>query len=469
MSPTDREHPTPDELERFALGEAAPGAAREHLEAGCIVCVAALRDRLLAESPGGLRERVRRSIAALYSRSNGAKTPGAFRELSRRVEAFGALVEYEETAAPALLAELHGLLPDQRRQAIRLGRRYQSLGLARHLTRAAREAVFSDVAQAVELAELAKEVADCAEEAGYARGLANDARALAWGAYANALRVGADLVAAERALRTALLLRVEGSGHPAVEAELLSLAGSLRMHQARYPEAREVLEQAAGLYRRQGAAQDEGKVLIKLAKATGEGGDAGRAVQLAAEAEARLDPATDRFFFLYARQVRTTFLLAGGGVREARALYDELAPDFRSHAPGFSSRQRIAWLGARIAWAEGDHARAEEELLALWAAFAERGEGYECALVILDLAALRLEQGRTAEVKRLVAEMIPVFASQEAHGHALSALLLVERAVEAETATVAFLRQVARYLRRARHNPYLPFEPHLGPEGQPVQ
>jgi tetratricopeptide (TPR) repeat protein len=385
------------------------------------------------------------------------------------VEAFGALVEYEEKAAPALVEELLGRSADERRERIRRQRRYQSLGLARHLTRAARAAVFSDVAQATELAELAREVADRAEEAGYARGLANDARALAWGAYANALRVGADPIAAERALRTALLLRVEGSGHPSVEAELLSLAGSLRMHQARYPAARELLEQAAALYRRQGATQAEAKTLIQLAKAAGEGGDAERAVRFAEEAEARLDPAADRFLFLYARQVRTTFLLAAGGVREARALYEELAPDFRSHAPGFSSRQRIAWLGARIAWAEGDPARAEKELLAVQEGFAERGEGYECALVAMDLATLQLEQGRTAEVKRLVAEMLPFFAAQEAHRHALSALLLVQRAVEAETATAAFLREVARYLRRARHNPFLPFDPTSDPESQPVQ
>jgi tetratricopeptide (TPR) repeat protein len=319
------------------------------------------------------------------------------------------------------------------------------------------------VARAAELGQLAIEVADRAEEAGYARGLANDARALAWGAYANALRVGSELIEAERALRTALLLRAEGSGHPAVEAELLSLAGSLRMHQARYPEARELLEQAAGLYRRQGARQAEAKTLVKLAKATGEGGDAGEAVLYAEEAEALLDPDVDRFLYLYARQARVALLLERGAITEARVLYDQLAPTYRRHAPGISSLQRIAWLGARILWAEGEPTRAERELLALLAAFAERGEGYECALVSLDLATLYLEQGRTAEVRRLVAEMIPIFASREAHRHALSALLLVERAVEGETATVGLLREVARYLRRARHNPYLPFESRARP------
>ncbi len=76
----------------------------------------------------------------------------------------------------------------------------------------------------------------------------------------------------------------------------------------------------------------------------------------------------------------------------------------------------------------------------------------------LDLATFYLEQGRTADVRRLAEEMLPIFRSREIHRHALTALVLIQRSIQAETVTVALLRHVARYLQRARANPYLAYE-----------
>ena len=55
--------------------------------------------------------------------------------------------------------------------------------------------------------------------------------------------------------------------------------------------------------------------------------------------------------------------------------------------------------------------------------------------------------------------MYPIFRSQDIHREAVAALLLFERAVAAETATAALAHDVARYLTRARNNPYLRYEP----------
>lgn len=103
-------------------------------------------------------------------------------------------------------------------------------------------------------------------------------------------------------------------------------------------------------------------------------------------------------------------------------------------------------------------ARAEGELRSLAEAFRDREHWYDYALACLDRAVLLLEQGRTAEVKQLAEEMLPLFASRAVRGPALAALVLFQRAAEAEGASVAWVRELAHYLRRARENPRLPFE-----------
>src|SRR5689334_21553830 len=54
--------------------------------------------------------------------------------------------------------------------------------------------------------------------------------------------------------------------------------------------------------------------------------------------------------------------------------------------------------------------------------FQDLGKVYDAALVSLDLAALSAQQGRTAELKWLAAEMVPIFESREIHREGLVAL-----------------------------------------------
>ena len=75
----------------------------------------------------------------------------------------------------------------------------------------------------------------------------------------------------------------------------------------------------------------------------------------------------------------------------------------------------------------------------------------------MELARLYLRKGRTAEVKRLVLQMAPVFKAKGVHAEAKKALSLFRRAVELETATPELAGQVAAYLRRAQSAPELVF------------
>ncbi|HET9228123.1 MAG TPA: hypothetical protein VFR31_15715, partial [Thermoanaerobaculia bacterium] len=106
----------------------------------------------------------------------------------------------------------------------------------------------------------------------------------------------------------------------------------------------------------------------------------------------------------------------------------------------------------------GRNEEAELKLRELRDAFVEQRLGYDASIVTLDLAALYLQQGRAAEVRRLAAEVLPVLLSQDIHREAMAALIAFQQASEMETATPGMVQQVAAYLYRARHNPELRFE-----------
>lgn len=90
--------------------------------------------------------------------------------------------------------------------------------------------------------------------------------------------------------------------------------------------------------------------------------------------------------------------------------------------------------------------------------FLAEGIPYDTALVALELALLYAEQGRSAELKRLAAELVPVFASGQIHREALAALAFFRQAVEAERAEVEVAARVEEYLRKARYAPDLRFQ-----------
>jgi len=92
------------------------------------------------------------------------------------------------------------------------------------------------------------------------------------------------------------------------------------------------------------------------------------------------------------------------------------------------------------------------------AAFSKDEIRYDEALAGMELAGLYLRQGRTADVKRLVRQMEPVFRAQGIHEEARKALHLFRHAVEMETVTVELARRIVVYLRKAQDDPQLRFE-----------
>ncbi len=237
MTAPGTEHLAESELVAYVLARAS-AAVRDrveaHLETACPACLGAAR----------------RVTARLRDADRSVLGKGAGLGLERLEERVGRevrLLELELSAAPAMLGELLLLAPEARREAIRDQDRWALHGLAEDLAARARSQVFHDVPRALELAELAVEVAEAVSPGFYPSGLVADARAQAWGALANARRVRGELPEADRAIATARAWVGRGTQDRSIRADLLGLEGSLRIDQRRFDAGVQALDRALEL------------------------------------------------------------------------------------------------------------------------------------------------------------------------------------------------------------------------------
>jgi tetratricopeptide (TPR) repeat protein len=92
-------------------------------------------------------------------------------------------------------------------------------------------------------------------------------------------------------------------------------------------------------------------------------------------------------------------------LRKTRRLYQDLGEP--------SHRARLSWLEGRITRDLGRWEEAEAALQEARAFFVQHGIRLDAARVLLDLATVYDQRGETAELKRLAAEMVPIFSSQD--------------------------------------------------------
>jgi hypothetical protein len=144
------------------------------------------------------------------------------------------------------------------------------------------------------------------------------------------------------------------------------------------------------------------------------------------------------------------FLQAQSLYRKARPLYRELSDAW--------TQNRRKWLKGKILHGLGQAAQAEALYLAARDGFVKEGIPYDTALVSLELATLYAEQARTAELKRLAEEMVPIFASRKIHREALAALAYLQQAAEAERASFELVARVAAFVKKAQFDPGARFE-----------
>ncbi len=429
-----------EEFLRGALCSEENGRAVRHLLTGCPTCRTAAAQHWPPPRPrtADLEEGFSRALDGLLP-------------VAKSIAA-------ERAAAPVLLRELQAHPAGRQLVLAQNSRRFWTWSLTEIVLERAFEAGFDDAQEAGELAELGVALAAALRNTACPAPVVADLRARAHSTRGNTRRIQGDLVGAESELREASRLLAEGTGDPQEEARVLLRVAYLLGDQRRFEEAVRSFDRAIALFRLVGDDHWVGRTLIDKGRFRGHAGRLERAIQLIESGLELLDPARDPRMALAAKHNLAVFRCESGDLGRATALVRELLPQYAIRHERLSML-RLRWLEGKLAQAQRRLPRAEEAFLEVQEGYLRRELGYDAALVTLDLAGVYLEQGRAADLKGLMTQVLPVFQTFEVHREALVALALFKRAADLQEATVRWVVELSAYLERARGNPKLRFQP----------
>lgn len=363
----------------------------------------------------------------------------------------------ERAQAPALFVELMGYPMPQRDLLLRNDLRYQTWGLFELLVERALEMAVRDSAYAEELGLLSVRLADHLDPLIYDTDLVADLRGRAWAHIGNARRIRSDLRGAEEAFDRAEACLRRGTQESVERAIFLDLRASLRRAQRRFNEALKLLRRAVTIFLQYGHRHRAGRSLVNMSIVHHYAGRPEQGIPLLYQALQLIDSEQEPRLLLCARHNLIDYLVSSDRYLEAQNLYRETRPLYRDFPDAWVQNRR-KWVRGRIARGLGQGRLAESLFLDARDGFVEEGIPYDTALISLELASLYAEQERTADLKRLAQEMVPIFSSLQVHREALAALTFLKQAMEAERASLELVNRVASYLRLARHDPGLRFQ-----------
>jgi tetratricopeptide (TPR) repeat protein len=310
----------------------------------------------------------------------------------------------------------------------------------------------TDPARMLALANLAQQAADRLSAEAYGEDRRTDMQARAWAELANAYRLVEDLSQAEAAMACALDLRLQGTGDPLLYARIADLEASLLCDQRRFKEAFRRLDLALAVHRRYSGAHEVGRVLILKGLYTGYAGKPEEGLQLLVRGLPMIDRGREPDLRFRTLHNILLFRVELGEFETAQRQLQRMRPIHAAHS-GWLDLVKLHRLEGEIAAGLGDLVTAEATFQQIRQDLDDAGLPYQAALASLDLAGVWLRQGRTAEIRRLVPEMMATFRVLGVEREALSALHLLQDAVERDQASLEILRLVGGILRRLQNEP----------------
>jgi len=311
---------------------------------------------------------------------------------------------------------------------------------------------YNDIETMVLTASLAVSMAERLDAHVHGAAVLADLQARAWAERGNARRVADDLAGAESDLAQAMQRSAMGTGDPLLLARLMDLTASLFTDQRRFDEACLLLDAVYTIYRREGDAHSAGRALISKGVSANYAFDVEDAVSLISRGLGLIDPAREPKLAMAGIHNLIWSLVECGQATQANQLFLHSRALFSAYVERLDA-VRAVWLEGRIAAALGDDQRSEQLFLETRASFEEAKLPYDVALVSLDMAALWLRAGRTAEIMGLIDETISIFRARKIRREAIAMLLMLREAFQKDQATEALLRNVAAELLRLEDIP----------------
>lgn len=327
-----------------------------------------------------------------------------------------------------------------------------SWGLCEVLLEKSRELRGTDPAAMLLLANLARVAADRLDPQAHGVDQRTDMQARAWADLANAYRITDDFPQAEAAMACALDLRAQGTGDPLLYARIADLNASLLCDLRRFKEAFRMLDIAYAIHRRHSDTHEVGRTLILKGLYTGYAGQPEEGLQLLVQGLPMIDRARDAKLVFHTLHNILLFRVELGEYEAAQRQLQRMRSLYAAHA-AWLDMVKLHRLEAEIAAGLGDLATAEATFQQIRQDLDDAGMAYQAGLASLDLASVWLRQGRTAEVRGLVAEMVATFRVLGTEREALSALHMLQEALARDRATLDVVRMVSGILRRLQNEP----------------
>lgn len=422
-------HPPDRQLQQLLLGKGNYTPAQEHLS----TC-----------------ERCRRRLNVLRRRRTTDRPEPTLTIDTRRLREIQAAYTRERSEAIRLVTELRRHPLERQRVLVRNHPRFQTWGVLETLLEASRKETPGNASLGEELGFLAVDVAEHLDSSLYGAEGIEDLKARAWAYIGNARRVRFEFREAEEAFDRSLLHQRKGTREPWEQAVWLDLKASLLRAQRRFDEAMRLLKRAMVIFLAVGDRHRAGRTLINMENVLNRAGHVEAGIPLLNRAIELIDPDQEPQVLFMAKHNLIDNLAEVGRCMEAQRLLTQSRSLYQQFDEPFA-RNRRRWTEAKIARGFGRIRRAEDLLESARRGFLKQEAIYEAALVSLDLAGLYAKQGKTAEMKKLAEEMVPIFSSRQIHREALAAFNLWHQAVQAEVAGVEMAARVAAAVRGARY------------------
>ena len=265
-----------------------------------------------------------------------------------------------------------------------------------------RQALARDLGEALDLATLALALADRLDAGWRGPDRLADLRTAALVRAANANRLAGRHREAARLLGRAARTQPQGTGEPLLEAELLTVAGSLWQALRRFERAAQAFGHAEQVYREIGETHLAARSLVARAEAIGHHHPR-HGIRLIRRALGEIDGALDPQLELAAHHNLAWYLNDAGHCREARTEVERSAALYHRGGGNVVATLARAWLRGRIERSLDEFDRARRSYGLAQAGFKELRMHLHLTMLAIDRAELRVAEGDPASAAALLA------------------------------------------------------------------